>query len=464
MKSSGSISRAFTLKRIAPQGFRNDGLSVARREGRFETEGWRVRKDGSQFRAHVVIDAIPDEDGNVVGFAKITRDITERLDSQQALEQAREALFQSQKLEAIGQLTGGIAHDFNNLLMAVLGSLELAQKRLPDDPQVNRLIGNAIQAARRGATLTQRMLAFARRQELKREAIDVAGLVLGLGDLLSQSLGPLFTLSIEMAPRLPAVESDPAQLESALVNVIINARDAMAGGGTITLTAACERVAPGAPDLAPGDYVRLTVVDQGEGMSEETLARAAEPFFTTKGIGKGTGLGLAMIHGLANQSGGALRLRSRVGVGTEVELWLPVATGRLAKAGIDVPIEAGASSRSLQILAVDDDELVLLNTVAMLEDLGHTVIQARGGEEALRAVAKTGAIDLLITDHAMPKMSGAELARRVALGSPNLPILLATGYAELPSGEGVGLARLQKPFGQKQLAEAIERLLNAAQR
>ena len=438
------------------------GLAEARREGRFETEGWRVRKDGTRFRAHVVIDAIPGEDGAVIGFAKITRDITERVEAQQALDQAREALFQSQKLEAIGQLTGGIAHDFNNLLMAVLGSLELAQKRLPDDPQINRLIGNAIQGARRGATLTQRMLAFARRQELKREAIDLAGLVAGLEDLLNQSLGPLFTLSIEMAPRLPAVESDPAQLESALVNVVINARDAMPHGGAITLTAACKRVGPGAPDLAPGDYVRLTVVDEGEGMSAETLARAAEPFFTTKGVGKGTGLGLAMIHGLTTQSGGTLRLRSRVGVGTEVELWLPVAGQDLAKTRINAPAETGAASRSLNILAVDDDELVLLNTVAMLEDLGHTVIQASSGEEALRALAKAETVDLLITDHAMPRMTGVQLARRAAVERPDLRIVLATGYAELPSGEGERLARLDKPFGQKQLFDAIQRVFDQA--
>jgi PAS domain S-box-containing protein len=440
------------------------GLGVARREGRFETEGWRVRKDGSRFRAHVVIDAIPDEDGKVVGFAKITRDITERVQVQQALEQAREALFQSQKLEAIGQLTGGIAHDFNNLLMAVLGSLELVQKRLPDDPQINRLIGNAIQGARRGATLTQRMLAFARRQELKRETIDVAALVLGLEDLLNQSLGPLFDLSLEMAPRLPGVESDPAQLESALVNVIINARDAMPHGGAITLTATRERVGSGAPDLAPGEYVRITVVDQGEGMNEETLARATEPFFTTKGIGKGTGLGLAMIHGLTTQSGGTLRIRSRVGVGTEVELWLPAAARDLAKTASDTQTAARASSGSLTILAVDDDDLVLLNTVAMLEDLGHTVIQASSGEDALRVLAEAQTVDLLITDHAMPKMTGVQLARKVAAQRPDLAVVLATGYAELPPGEGAELIRLDKPFGQKQLSDAIERVLMAAPR
>ena len=437
-------------------------LDRARREGRFESEGWRVRKDGTRFRAHVVIDAIPGENGEVIGFAKITRDVTERQEVQRALEQAREALFQAQKLEAIGQLTGGIAHDFNNLLMAILGSLELAQKRLPDDPRINRLIGNAIQGARRGATLTQRMLAFARRQELKREPIDVAALVVGMEDLLNQSLGPLFDLNIELAPRLPAVESDPAQLESALLNVVINARDAMPHGGAITVTAGRARVDPGVPDLAPGDYVRLVVTDQGEGMSAEILARATEPFFTTKGIGKGTGLGLAMIHGLTNQSGGTLRLKSSVGVGTEVELWLPVAASGRAKTTVDALATAGAPARSLTILAVDDDELVLFNTAAMLEDLGHTVIQASSGEAALRALAGAETIDLVITDHAMPRMTGAQLARRVAAERSGLPIVLATGYAELPSGEGAGLARLAKPFGQRQLADIIERVLKAA--
>jgi PAS domain S-box-containing protein len=286
------------------------GLETARREGRFKTEGWRVRKDGTRFRAHAIIDAIPGEDGEVIGFAKITRDITEREEARRALERTREELFQSQKLEAIGQLTGGIAHDFNNLLMAVLGSLELARKRLPDDPQINRLITNAIQGAQRGATLTQRMLTFARRQELKREPIDLAALVLGMEPLLDQSLGPLFTLRIEMAPHLPAVETDRAQFESALMNVVINARDAMPRGGTITVTAARERVDQSVPDLASGDYVRLTVADQGDGMNQETLTRATEPFFTTKGVGKGTGLGLAMVQGLTAQSGGLCGLRA----------------------------------------------------------------------------------------------------------------------------------------------------------
>ena len=438
------------------------GLETARREGRFETEGWRVRKDGTRFRAHVVIDAIPGEDGEAIGFAKITRDITEREETRRALERTREALYQSQKLEAIGRLTGGVAHDFNNLLMAVLGSLELARKRLPDDPQINRLIGNAIQGAQRGAMLTQRMLTFARRQELNREPIDLGALVVTMQPLLDQSLGPLFTLRTEFAPRLPAVETDRAQLESALMNVVINARDSMPRGGMITLTAQRKSVVRGDPDLAPGDYVRLTVADRGEGMDPETLARAAEPFFTTKGVGKGTGLGLAMVQGLAAQSGGILRLKSSVGVGTEVELWLPVASTRSAAETVAPVAAVSAPSRQLTILAVEDDPLILLNLVAMLEDLGHKVIKTSSGPDALRALEGAEAIDMLITDYSMPGMTGAELARKAAATRADLPMVLASGYAELPAGEGADLVRLAKPFGQKQLADAVERAFKGA--
>ncbi len=430
------------------------GLDAARRDGRFETEGWRVRKDGTEIAVHVIIDAIRDERGAVIGFAKITRDITERQAAQKALEEAREALFQAQKLEAIGQLTGGIAHDFNNLLMAVLGSLELAQKRLPDEPQLNRLIGNAIQGARRGATLTQRLLGFARRQELKREFTDVTRLVLGMEELLNQSLGPSHKLRIDLGSGLPSVETDQAQLESALLNVVINARDSMPLGGAITLTAASESVGPDVADLAPGDYVRIAIADEGEGMSEATLARAAEPFFTTKGVGKGTGLGLAMIHGLMTQSNGALRLKSTEGVGTEVALWLPVATGDPHPTAT-VSAAPETSFRRLTILAVDDDELVLFNTATMLEDLGHAVIQANSGEAALQALAEADTVDLVITDHAMPGMTGAQLAGAISVSRPDLPIILATGYSELPPDEGAGLAQLAKPFGQSQLAAAI---------
>jgi CheY-like chemotaxis protein/two-component sensor histidine kinase len=303
------------------------------------------------------------------------------------------------------------------------------------------------------------MLTFARRQEFDREVIDVAALILGTEDLLGRTLGPQFKLRIDLGPRLPAVVTDPAQLESALTNVIINARDAMPHGGIIKLTARRERLEADANDLPAGDYLRLIVSDEGEGMDEQTLARATEPFFTTKGVGKGTGLGLAMLHGLIAQSGGALRLKSKVGVGTEVELWFPASSHGASATSARARSAPEASTRPLTILAVDDDELVLLNTVAMLEDLGHKVISANNGDEALRALANAETVDVLVTDHAMPKMTGAELARRVKRERPGMPILLATGYAELPAGECADVVRLPKPFAQRQLADAIVRVL-----
>ena len=436
------------------------GLQMAMRKGRFETEGWRVRKDGTRFWAHVVIDAIPDDTGEVIGFAKVTRDVTERQQAQAALDQAREALFQAQKIEAIGQLTGGVAHDFNNLLMAILGSLELARKRLPDDPRLERLIDNAVQGAQRGASLTQRLLAFARRQELKREAVALPALVEGMAGLLERTLGPSVEIRVDFPPALPPVLSDAVQLESALLNLAVNARDAMPGGGRITISAAEAAVTEAAADLAPGGYVRLSVADTGEGMDPETIAKATEPFFTTKGVGKGTGLGLPMVHGLAQQSDGALRLRSRRGEGTTVELWLPVAKDGVAPAQGRPPPQA-ASSRPTTVLAVDDDALVLINTAAMLEDLGHTVLQADSGAQALEMLRREPKVEIVITDQAMPGMTGAELAEAVAAERPEVTVILATGYAELPPGTGVGLRRLGKPFSQADLAHAIEETLGS---
>ena len=353
------FSRFYTPEDLA-LGVPARGLEEARRTGRFETEGWRLRKDGSRFWAHVIIDAIPGDDGEILGFAKITRDVSERRAAQRALEEAREALFQAQKLEAIGQLTGGIAHDFNNLLMAVLGSLELLQKRLPDDPQMTRLVENAVQGAKRGATLTQRMLAFARRQELKHESVDLPDLVRGMTDLFERSVGETITIETEFPDTLPPVESDPAQLESALLNLVLNARDAMPRGGLITIAASREAIETPVSDLAAGVYVRLSVIDTGEGMDADTLARATEPFFTTKGVGKGTGLGLPMIHGLASQSGGALRLHSTLGQGARVELFLPVSTTIAVTREATPDPQPDQDGPPLVILAVDDDELVAL--------------------------------------------------------------------------------------------------------
>jgi PAS domain S-box-containing protein len=433
------------------------GLSIAAAEGRFEKEGWRVRKDGTRFWAHVVIDAIKDDRGELIGFAKVTRDITERRDAQRALEEAREALFQAQKLEAIGQLTGGVAHDFNNLLMVVISSLELMRRRLPDDPRLKSLLENAAQAAQRGATLTQRMLAFARRQELHREEIDLPDLVRGMRELLQRSLGPTIRIETRFPLSLPKVHTDANQLESALLNLAVNARDAMPKGGPIIIAAREETIETKAPGgLPPGHYVCFSVQDSGEGMDEDTLARAADPFFTTKGVGKGTGLGLSMVQGLAEQSGGRLVLSSRNGEGTTVGIWLPAVAAEAPSPRKQPKREAEpARGPSLTVLAVDDDALVLMNTAAMLEDLGHRVVEAHSGLKALELLKGDEAIDLVITDQAMPGMTGLELTEAIRAERPELPILLATGYAELPEGLKTDLPRLSKPFGQRELQIAV---------
>jgi CheY-like chemotaxis protein len=274
--------------------------------------------------------------------------------------------------------------------------------------------------------------------------------------LLERSTGPQIRLHTSFAPALPLARTDPNQLEAALLNLTLNARDAMAGSGVITIEAHVEdsSAEPGL-DLKPGRYVRLRVIDSGEGMDEETLARATEPFFTTKGVGKGTGLGLSMVHGLAQQSGGALRLKSTKGHGASVEIWLPIADERSPRAPANDAVESPAEVPALNILAVDDDELVLINTVAMLEDLGHSVLAAGSGQEALAILAQHPEIELVLTDYAMPRMSGLQLIRQVAQQRPEAAAILATGYAEIPEGEAEGLPRLAKPFNQADLGRAI---------
>ena len=437
-------------------------LEAVARDGQFEKEGWRVRKDGSRFWANVVLDAIRNDQGELIGFATITRDITERRKSQELLEDAREALLQSQKMEAIGQLTGGIAHDFNNLLMAVLGSLELMRKRLPDDPKLLALLENAVQGAQRGSTLTKRLLAVARRQELRHEAIDIPELVRGMSDLLRRSLGPSVVIETRFPPVCKPVLGDANQLEMILLNLTVNARDAMLGGGQIVIATRDEVLRPGdGSRLNPGSYVCLTVRDTGIGMDEATLRRAIEPFFTTKGPGKGTGLGLSMVHGVAEQSGGWFNLQSRLGEGTTAELWLPVADGQapapsrsertLSDTAVDHP--------SLTILAVDDDELVLTNTVAILDDLGHVGIAASSGKRALEILEQRGAIDLVLTDYAMPQMTGLELANAIKKHWPNLLVVIATGFAEMPEETDDSLPRLGKPFTAAELAGLLDRVV-----
>jgi PAS domain S-box-containing protein len=431
-------------------------LEIAARDTRYEKEGWRVRKDGTKFWANVVLDAVYNDDGSLLGFAKITRDITERMNAQRALDEAREALIQAQKMEAIGHLTGGIAHDFNNLLMVIQGSLELLQKRLPkDNPKTAQLLDNALQGTQRGAALTQRMLAFARRQELQLVAVDVPELVRGITELLQSSLGPAIQIDTHFPEKLARAYADPHQMELALLNLAMNARDAMPKGGDIVIGASEKRIA-GDSGLAPGHYICVTVTDTGTGMDEATLNRAIEPFFTTKGIGNGTGLGLPMVHGMAQQSGGKLTLKSKPGLGTSAELYLPIAPTDSAFGRQEMTSRASTShGETLSILAVDDDPLVAINTCSLLEELGHTVYSASSGTRALEILRREIDIDLVITDQAMPGMTGAELVSKIRAERPQLPVLLATGYAELAPGEGQGIPRLAKPFRQRDLADAI---------
>jgi len=378
---------------------------------------------------------------------------------------AEEALRHVQKIEAVGQLTGGVAHDFNNLLAVILGNLELLRKRLPDDPKITRLVENAVEGAQRGAALTQRMLAFARRQDLKAESVDVPGLVRGMADLLQRSLGPMVQIETHFPLRLSCALVDANQLELALLNLAVNARDAMPQGGVITIAAREKTIGPGhASGLSPGRYISLSVRDTGEGMDEATLARATEPFFTTKGAGKGTGLGLSMVHGLAAQSGGRLVLMSRKGEGTTAEIWLPVAEAA-APQPVPEPVatEIGLTTRALSVLVVDDDALVRINTSAMLDDLGHTVFEAPSGQQALDVLRKARSIDLVITDQAMPGMTGLQLVEAIKAEWPHLPVILATGYAELPPGADPDLLRLNKPFPQHVLAQAIRDRIRKAE-
>jgi signal transduction histidine kinase len=375
-------------------------------------------------------------------------------------EAALAQVHEMQKLESLGQLTGGVAHDFNNLLMVILGNLQLLRKRVPDDPRLLRLIDGAMQGADRGATLTKRMLAFARRQELRPETVDVPRLVNGMEELLRRTLGPAIEITTEYRPDLPSIRVDPGQLELALLNLALNARDAMPYGGRLVIGGYCVASGFDSPKGLPvGPYVCLSVSDTGDGMDETTLKRAAEPFFTTKGAGKGTGLGLSMVHGVAAQSGGAMRMTSKPGAGTTVELWLPVSDTAAVAETLPLGVSFGDTGRPCRIMVVDDDPLIAASTVAMLEDLGHLAIEASSGARALDLLRQDAKVDVMITDHAMPGMTGSELARHVRQNWPGLPVILATGYAELPNGEDPGLPRLSKPYLQAELALQISKAM-----
>ncbi|WP_065751266.1 MHYT domain-containing protein [Bradyrhizobium paxllaeri] len=435
-------------------------LLDARREGKSAGEGWRVRKDGSRFWAEATIRVVRNERGEAIGFANIVRDVTERRRAQEALERTRDALVVSQKMETVGQLTGGVAHDFNNILAVITGSLELAKKRLQtEDPRIHRLLDNAIHGALRGASLTQRMLAFARKQDLKPVVVDVPELVRGMSALLK--FNPAIRVETRFPIELAKVKVDANQLELAVLNLAVNARDAMtASGGTISIAAREEQAIDG---LAEGRYVALSVSDTGSGMDEETLKHAQEPFFTTKGVGKGTGLGLSMVKGLAEQSGGVLMLKSRIGEGTTAEIWLPASQDEKLPEphAVEPSRTAPRSHRPVSVLVVDDDLLVLDSIAAMLDDLGHAVIEARSGEEAVQLLRRTPKVDIVVTDYAMPGMNGLQLAETVAAEHPGTPVVLCTGYAELPGSAQPHLPRISKPFDQAALVAVMEEVMRA---
>ena len=381
--------------------------------------------------------------------ANLERRVEERT---RELEQTQAALRQSQKLEAMGQLTGGVAHDFNNLLVPIMGGLDLLHRRKVGNEREQRLIDGALQSAHRAKILVQRLLAFARRQPLSPAPVDLSTLLAEMHTLLRTTLGPQITLQVDISGALPAAWADRHQVEMAILNLAVNARDAMPNGGHLTVTARLDEVrGQHRAQVSAGRYLLLKVTDDGIGMDDETRRRAVEPFFSTKGVGRGTGLGLSMVHGLLAQLGGGLSLSSVLGKGTSVELWVPVAA-QLADVkpmvmAVPPPTTPGV------VLLVDDEDLVRASTADMLGELGYLVIEARCGEEALQKFTTTK-IDLLVTDHLMPSMSGADLARTVRARRPDIPILVISGYSD-EIGLPADVLKLEKPFRQSDLAAVI---------
>ena len=400
---------------------------------------------------------VRDADGVIVGGFHHAIEVTAHVEAQRLLAESQEALRHSQKMEAMGQLTGGVAHDFNNLLTPIVGSLDMLQRRGVGGDREQRLIEGALQSADRAKTLVQRLLAFARRQPLQAQAVDLAALLAGMKDLVASTSGPTIQLEFDLDTSLPRAFADANQIEMAILNLAVNARDAMPGGGRLIISATAEHIGEQQPGpLAPGRYVRLSVADTGVGMDDETLKRAVEPFFSTKGIGKGTGLGLSMVHGLAAQLGGALVVSSTPGLGTTVELWLPTTETTVDAAEAVQPFKGPA--RSGTALVVDDEDLVRSSTADMLADLGYAVVEAHSAEEALGLLDGGLSPDLLVTDHLMPGLSGADLVRQVAATRP-IQALIISGYAEV-EGIAPDLPRLVKPFRQSELAQAIAAIPN----
>jgi PAS domain S-box-containing protein len=465
------FSRFYTPEDV-DTGLPGRALAAAVRDGRYEAEGWRCRKDGSRFWAGVLVDAIYDN-GQLIGFAKITRDLSERRAAQIQLEQSREQLFQAQKMEAIGQLTGGIAHDFNNLLTGITGSLELlkarvAQGRIGD---LDRFITAAHSAALRAGSLTHRLLAFARRQALDPKQISANTLITGMLEMVQRTVGPGIRVDTMLMSGLWPTLCDPHQLENAILNLCINARDAMPDGGKLTIETAnicIDDSSARERDMAAGQYTEICVTDTGTGMPPDIVARVFEPFFTTKPIGQGTGLGLAMIYGFVKQSDGQVRITSELGVGTAVHIYLPRDTGAAEDDAPGVkPAEAARAKAGETILIVDDEPTVRMLITEVLEGLGYAAIEAADATSGLKVLQSNVRIDLLITDVGLPgSLTGVQMAEAARIDRPDLKVLFITGYplkaAMDISRPDTSMQMLTKPFTLETLACRIEAILRTS--
>jgi PAS domain S-box-containing protein len=464
------FSRFYTPEDLA-RDIPTQGLATAAREGGWESEGLRKRKDGSTFWAHVVIDAIRDDEDKIIGFAKVTRDITEKRVAEQSLRQAQAALTQAQKMEALGQLTGGVAHDFNNLLQVISSNLHLAAKDVVGNPRAEVRIQNALAGVSRGARLAQQLLAFGRRQALEPKVINVGRFIRGMDDMLRRTIGAEIDFEITVSGGLWNTLVDPNQVENAVLNLAINARDAMPGGGKLTVEAGNafldDSYAAGHEGVRPGQYVMLAVTDTGSGMPAEIAERVFEPFFSTKPEGKGTGLGLSMVYGLVKQSGGHVKIYSELGHGTTVKLYFPRAheSEDVITDVSSMPLRGGTET----ILVVEDDEEVREGAVALLSDLGYRVLKAKDGASAMGVIESGLPIDLLFTDVVMPgPVRSPDLARTAKERLPNLAVLFTSGYTENSIVHGGRLDRgvelLGKPYSRDQLARKVRHVLgNQAQ-
>ncbi|MBR0726958.1 PAS domain S-box protein [Bradyrhizobium manausense] len=426
-------------------------LGIARDQGRYEEEGWRVRKDGTFFWASVVIDPIY-EDGTLVGFAKITRDITERRNTQIKLEAMQTQLAESQKFDALGQLTGGVAHDFNNLLMIISGSLHVLKKGDPDDARLRHAISAIETATKRGAALTGQLLTFARRQSVNPQAIHFGDRIEAIREVLHAGVGSAVRLAFEIERAVWPIKADVSEFETALLNLVINARDAMPDGGTVTIGA--HNVVLDDP-LHSGEYVAITVADTGLGIPSDVVDKIFEPFFTTKPVGKGTGLGLSQVHGFAHQADGTVKVASELGKGTTFTILLPRETGAAART--ETPAAAPLRGSGTVLLVEDNPDVALVST-GLLEQLGYNVRRVADAEAALREV-ETNGIDFVFSDIVMPgKLDGLGLAHRLRQIRPGLPILLATGYSDVAAGVRGDFPILRKPYEIHELSEAISKL------